>query len=510
MAIQWSLISDGKQIWVTTKRKGSNLIPASNSHWRKTLCVLIPALVFTCLIVLTLSQQSPVWMPLDDAYITIGNVDLFLSGRSDLYGNDGPTGASSLVHFLVLAFLSQFTTTPEASLALSVLSAGAYMIGLWLLLCSVSGSRIVAASGSIAGLLLGFAWLHLMNGLETGMAMAAITWAFFLRQTNRHVALSILIGIMPFIRPEFYVLSALLFISIIVVKPINYAYCVKIFFISASAYIILALVSVLILGSVWPDTAGAKEAFFAEKGEVFSSRLMVALRAVVETNLLVVFSGLVFAPFLRGGWVALAFFGIFVLSSALKLPGALYHNDFRYLYPLLPIAIASWTAVLTARQVSSAPVFVIGALLSVYAFATSSWPVYTIQWKSGSEERLITAEWMTENLPSNSVVGVHDAGFIPWKIASTVSNQNIRFVDLVGLKSPSAIKFHEEFTAPSNGKERWRAFDVLGRERKIDYIIVLDRPFWRRIEDSFKTAGWDINLIFANEGGYQVFSANPN
>ncbi|MEX0277761.1 MAG: hypothetical protein AB3N19_09605 [Ruegeria sp.] len=483
--------------------------PLSGTDWRVSLSVAAPILVFFYLTAITLLQQTPVWFPLDDAYITIGNVETFRSGQTDLYGNDGPTGASSLIHFLALLLLSLIIDTPIASLLLSLLSGAFYAVGLWLLLRAVSTSRTVVAFGTITGLLAGNAWPQVLNGLETGMAMAAITWAFYFRQTGKTTGLAVLIGTLPFVRPEFYVLSALMCISLTASRPFDRPLAVQLLCISAATYAVFALVSLFTLGGILPETAGAKEAYFAGKGEPLFYSLLAALHAIPETGLILVFVGLVFSPRLRGGWVALVFLAIFVFSSALKLPEALYHNDFRYLYPFLPVAIVSWAAVLPTRRYIAEPAFVLGSLVAAYHCATTYWPTYTTLWKSLNEKRHHSVDWIVKNVPDGAVIGIHDAGFIPWKVASANPVRKLNFIDLVGLKSPFAIEFHEEFTDPSNGKERWLAFDKLGRESQIDYLVILDQPFWRDIEANYKHAGWDIELVFANKGSYQVFEANP-
>ena len=471
---------------------------------RPALSVGVPVLFFLCVAALTLQQQSIIWFPLDDAYITIGNVELYLSGQQDLFGNDAPTGATSLMHFLAMAVLSQVIETPVASLVLGISSAALYAIGLWLLLFAISSARIIAASGTIAGIMLGYAWFHFVNGLETGMAMAAITWAFYFRHTGKFTALAILIGILPFIRPEFYVLSALLFISVALVRPRNLKAHLVFLSLSVAVYALLAIVSFAALGGIFPDTAGAKEAFFAEKGTEFFNRAATALSAVWRNDLLLVFAGLVFAPLIRGGWVALVFLGVVVLSAALKLPGALFHNNFRYLYPFLPLAIVAWAAVLANRKRADL-IFVFAAAVSVAFFATRYWPIYAGFWKSEDDARLRVTEWTADTIPSGSVIGIHDAGFMPWHLANTAETKGFHLVDLVGLKSPEAIAFHEEFTDPTNGAERWRALDEIGQSHGVEYLIILDKPFWGNLQAEFEFAGWELDLIYPNKGSYQVF-----
>ncbi len=463
-------------------------------------------LFFLCLVALTLQQQSVIWFPLDDAYITIGNVDLFLTGRQDLFGNAAPTGATSLVHFLAMALLSQVMETPATSLTLGISCAALYATGLWMLLSAVSSSRLIAAAGGVAGITLGFAWFHFVNGLETGMAMAAITWAFYFRHTRKTVALAVLAGVMPFIRPEFCVLSALLFISVAINRPFDRRSCITFLSVSATVYAVLALTSILTLGGIFPDTAGAKEAFFADKGEAFVNRLQFALRAVWSNDLVLVFAGLVFAPLMRGGWVALVFLAVVTLSAALKLPGGLYHNHFRYLYPFLPIAIAAWAAFL-ARWKRADLVFMFATVLSMFFFATKFWPIYAGHWKAMNDKRHLTTNWIAENLPPKAVIGIHDAGFMPWWLSTQPAPSDFRFVDLVGLKSPGAISSHETFSDPSNGVERWHALDEIAQSNNVEYLVILDEPYWGNLEVEFRFAGWDLDLIYPNKGSYQVFQA---
>ncbi|WP_170478602.1 hypothetical protein [Ruegeria arenilitoris] len=479
----------------------------NNNIAKNAAAISVPAVFFLCVALLTLQQQQNIWFPLDDAYITIGNVDTFLTDRTDLFGNAAPTGATSLVHFLSMALLSLIVDTPVASLTLGFTSAALYAVGLWIFLFSVSSSRIIAASGTVAGISLGFAWFQLMNGLETGMAMAAIVWAFYFRHTQKYLALAILVGAMPFIRPEFYVLSALFFVSIVAVRPIDLRSTTIFFATSAVTYGVLALISFLTLGGILPDTAGAKEVFFADKGEVFFNRLLIALSAVWKNDLVLIFAGLVFAPLLRGGWVALVFFLAVALSAALKLPGALNHNNFRYLYPFLPVAIIGWAAFL-AKWKRGDLVFVIATVFSVLIFATRFWPNYADGWRNVGQKRELATNWIAENLPPNSVIGIHDAGYIPWRLSNPSVPTEFKFVDLVGLKSPDAISYHETYSDPTNGAERWRALDEIARVNGVEYLVILDEHYWKNLETEFRFAGWSIDLVFANTGSYQVYRAH--
>ena len=141
---------------------------------------VVIALALAAAIYATLVVNPDIIFPLDDAYITIGNAELLIAGGIDNYDNESPTGATSLIHLILLACLAIVVPTPSANFILSMVSTGLYTFGLYRLLDRDNAGKFVPLFGTLVGLFAGNTWFQLMNGLETGLALAAITWALVL------------------------------------------------------------------------------------------------------------------------------------------------------------------------------------------------------------------------------------------------------------------------------------------------------------------------------------------
>ena len=107
---------------------------------------------------------------------------------------------------------------------------------------------------------------QLLNGMDTGLAMAAVAWNIkLLTDKKRTLWLSILCGIMPFIRPE---LSFLSLVSMLII--FGDGGCSARFKMAAAVTAILSAVPFLLwywvdTGSFVPNTVNAKTYYFAER-----------------------------------------------------------------------------------------------------------------------------------------------------------------------------------------------------------------------------------------------------
>ena len=79
---------------------------------------------------LALLILNPKSLPLDDAYITLHNARVLLSGQPDwIYGSSYLAGATSLVHLALVALFA--TTDPiRGSVLVGLLGTGLYIAGL--------------------------------------------------------------------------------------------------------------------------------------------------------------------------------------------------------------------------------------------------------------------------------------------------------------------------------------------------------------------------------------------
>src|SRR5258708_7718132 len=148
--------------------------------------------------------------PLDDAYITLHNARVVLEGSDPSYAVPALEGATSSVHLAVLAGLGLVLDLRWASAVACWLAAAAYVAGLGALAWRFALRRVETALLIATGTAAGLVPYHLLNGLETGLALAAVTWAVVLAAGPPSRALAVLAGLMPFIRPELALLSGLL------------------------------------------------------------------------------------------------------------------------------------------------------------------------------------------------------------------------------------------------------------------------------------------------------------
>ncbi|MFN3820607.1 hypothetical protein [Blastomonas sp.] len=467
------------------------------------------ALTLAGVVAATLIINQPIRFPLDDAYITIANAQQIVTGAVDSYGYSRPSGATSPVHMLLLVPLGLVMDWPAASLCLAMLATLAYVGGLYQLLLTVSSHRGIAVLGSIAGFMGIKLWYQLMNGLETGLAMAAVTWTVYLAQfpdnPGRRRWLAGLIGVLPFIRPELALLSVVMAIAAMVRLYSQPAQLLRLAALTLGVAALLALLAWLATGELIPQTAGAKVAFFGDGGLSLRDRLLIVFLSVATAPLGWVLLGLAALPLIRDGWALLAFVAVYLLASAASLPSGLMHNEQRYLFICVPLALAGWAA-LGARadmmRGRAAIVVSVGAALMIASFFLGGWTFYRDSLKvTADQEQLVI--WSRGNLPRDARVLIHDAGYFGWKT-------DFALVDLVGLKSPDSVVAHRRWTMPSAGRDRNRAVAEIASRAKVSHAIILDRPFWRDIAGHLRKAGWRLEPLRAGpNAAYHVYRLTP-
>lgn len=112
------------------------------------------------------------------------------------------------------------------------------------------------------------------------------------------------------------------------------------------------------------------------------------------------------------------------------------------------------------------------------------------------------ADWSRANLPPDSVLLIHDAGYIAW-------DTSFRMVDLVGLKTPSSITPHLQMTLPSGGERRAEAVALIAQRAQVTHLITLyswDDTF--RISAGLVGRGWSIKPL-RMDGAYKVYRLKP-
>ncbi len=469
---------------------------------------------------LLLSAAWALWLrhpdfPLDDAYIVQHSVDGLFAGREDRFPDSTPLqGVTSPAHVVLISLFGIFVPTAWSQLVVVALAAIAYTLGVFRF-AKVSGAsepwpELVTALSIIAGLSL----YHLLNGLETGLAMAAIIWTmlWFRDPVPGRPINNVGLGVLPFIRPELGALSLLLFVrEIWAVRKFDRAPS-QVLRSSAWALIGAAPFALFLLlngESLIPNSMSAKVYFFAEGCLPYTDKIRITINGVEQFALSLGPAGLGFFALLLSPlrFTGAAFLLVFMAAYTERIPGAIFHNWFRYPYILMPFAIVGWIALVTVdrryvRQAGKA------LLLLAIAFGVfqsrDTWEKYEEGISISRIELAGVARWITSNLKEKDAILVHDSGYI-----SLTGKQPL--FDLVGLKTSSSILIHRQYTWGTCSRNP-SAIDKIARESGARFLVVFtdwDQIF--RLTDSLRRMGWTVTRADRSRGRtrYEVYQITP-
>lgn len=439
--------------------------------------------------------------PLDDAYITLANARDLLTGQTGGFGVSPLVGATSLAHLAAVAGLGRVLPLEAAALVLNGAAAIAYALGLLRLAALWGLSARLSAGLVVLGLAAGNVPFHLFNGLETGLAMAAVTWTLVFAVQGARLRLAVLCGVLPFVRPELAALAAGMLALRAWQGRASPAGVARDLGVAAAAALPFLLWQAGAGTGLVPNTSGAKAAFFAEAGYPAGFRAALVMAALGGSGILPVLAGAVFLW--RAGPVAWPFWGLvlaFLAVMAAEFPGGLQHNLHRYLYPLLPVGLAG--VALAARSGRAGRWILAGLVVLAAGQAALVSPRSIAEGRAFAREVQAAAAAMRALVPPGAVVLVHDAGHPAWATPFAL-------VDVVGLKTPGAVAAHRTWTAPSRGRDRARALDAIARDGGATHAVVLDEPFWGGIATDLAAAGWGLTPLRQAPGGYAILALTP-
>jgi hypothetical protein len=486
---------------VSTRR--DEIIIAPQPYWLLGLAVLVAAAAWT------VAFGRPVF-PLDDAYITLHNAQVLREGTDPNYGVSPLIGATSSAHLLLVAALAGLVGISWGGAAATWLSIALYLSGLLFVARRCALPSLETAALLVLGACSGMSAYHLLNGLETGLAMAAVVWAMAFAAGPPTRLLPALLGVMPFIRPELSLLAGPLFIRQAWMRwrggtPHAIIDDLAVLTLAAAPWLVWIWLET---GSIIPQSIAAKRAYFAQAEQPWLVKAFLTFQALgpfvwhVGPLLLGLFA-LGKAP---AGRIALLFIAAVLVLFGAAMPGGLHHNDSRYLYvlsPLLIVGLAHLGIQPAYRGWSWRTVLVVAAAL--YAIATTPMHlqryVDDIAFTRTEHEGL--AEWVQRNLPARARIAVHDAGYLAFAT-------DRQLIDIVGLKTPNSRRVHEARTAPSGGADRGAALAQILLETQSEYVIVLrqwDSIF--AITDGLRAAGVELAPV-RTDGAYQVFRIRPS
>ncbi len=456
--------------------------------------------------------------PMDDAYIVIHNAQVLLSGSDPNYaGSSALAGTTSEVHLALVSGLMRFLHPRAALLTALWLATLLYALGL-VRLARVNGAgRETATAIAALGLIAGQAPHHLMNGLETGLMLAAVTWALVLLSRpagQPQWLLPALCGTLPFIRPDLLPLS-LLFLALHLGRHWRQRQDLSAFCRHAGLDIGVAVLFALPWalwcwssdGSIFPSTVNAKRFYFAQAGWPAGFRAKLVAKGLYhflrDLGLLSVFAVFLVRTWL--GRIGIAYGGVLLAAYYAQFPGALLTYEGRYLFPLLPFILLGVLYALrqsrSALRVGAAVVLTLALTLSLVRLP-EFWARHKANCYFAQHDLPGVAAWCNRHLPVGSILLIHDAGYIAY-------GTHFQAVDMVGLKTPSSIPVHQAITYPTNGRDRYLAVSEIALRGHTQYLITQDR--WNTsycTVTGLEALGWTVRLINADYA-YKIYALQP-
>jgi hypothetical protein len=350
--------------------------------------------------------------PLDDAYITLHNARVLLTGGLDpVYsGSTALTGATSAAHLGLIAATGLVLPLPLASKLVSLIGICLYAAGLTLLLRRLATTPTVTFALYVSGLFLGYMPYHLLNGLETGLALAAIVWALLLMDSKW---LPLLCGTLPFVRPELAFLAAPLLARRFWLDRTSLRKLGLSTFLVSISVLPWLLLYWNYTGSPVPNTGGAKIEFFAEARLSWLERTHLLATAFI--GCLIGPLWLSFPTLWRSaaGMCTLLFLLCWIGSTVFVFPGGFHHNHFRYLSLVVPVLILGWGQLL-AREHRLGNSVAIGLL--VWTLVTGIVGIRAYLDRSQVQALEQAARVIDTKVSGDAVILVHDAGYLAWTL----------------------------------------------------------------------------------------------
>ncbi|SPB17195.1 hypothetical protein NOV72_04399 [Caballeronia novacaledonica] len=471
----------------------------------RTRFYLTSALVVALLSILV--APRPLVFPLDDPYITIHNADVLLSGVDHNYSTSALTGATSEIHLLLVAFGTLFLPSSVALFMIGMASAVFYATGLARIAFQLGASCVTAALFVALGVLCGSTPFQLLNGLETGLAMAVVTWALsFALERSRSVRLPLLCGLMPFVRPELAALSGLLMARQfwMRVRAGEHKWAIRDVLIAAGIALPFLTWTWLSIGSLIPTTANAKQLYFADQHAPWKAKAGMLIVGMLQSGLLPL-AALAALAWRSRLWTPLFLYVVsFLFALWATFPGGFIHNYGRYFFVLMPVFLYLTLDYLKTSRLSGMW-FVILAGWTALMLPVGMNDYYADELLT-AREYVSLAKWVNTNLPPDATLLIHDAGYLSYATS-------FRLVDLVGLKTPRNVVYHRACTAPTEGKDRRLAVSSIAMTSGATYAVIMQDTagFWSSLARDLESTGWHLREVRAPaiRRGYAVYALTP-
>jgi hypothetical protein len=478
----------------------------------------VPGVVLTALIAFAIAAAWLFWVGepifvMDDAYIVQHAVQSMLAGQEDTrFGGSPLNGATSLAHVFCVWLFSLVMPVAWAQFGVATLAWVAWLVGVHAYAQRHRLSSVLCCAVLLFAAVSAFAFYQAFNGLETGLAMAACMCLIVCFDRAKAVTpcAYILVGLLPFIRPELTLLAGLLLLrQFVVLGPAGMPW---------RAWLCMVVPALLMAGFSWhwggdwlPGTVSAKTYFFAEgcapigkRWGRFTEGLAGVLPGLGFGLGLVGFVGLLR---LRLRWVLVLFVVGFLLAYLLRFPGAVTHNHFRYLHLLLPMLVAGWVAWLGATQRVSPLILALPLVACMVLSIPNALDEVAIARGAIRHTRVEldgVTRWVNERLPRDAVVLVHDAGYISIRGSH-------RLVDLVGLKTPWAAQVHKRLTWTQCSRATPAVSEIAGMARATHFVVLTSWDQAMGLSNSLRSQGWRLDRVDQERGdsAFRVYRLDP-
>lgn len=475
---------------------------ATPAHRRTTYLAAAALLAVLCAVHgVTLGAVFPV----DDAYISIHNAAGLVGSETSYVGVSPLVGATSGVHVMLMAALMLIMKPASAAFCVCWGSIALYVMGILRLAFGRGASVLQASLLALVGVTAGNVVYQLLNGLETGLALACVVWALaILEEPSRsaRIARALLCGLMPFVRPELVLLGFMIVALEMRTTTRERAAFIGLALLAALPWIVLYARAT---GLPFPSTMGAKRVFFAEGCWPGGRKLVLVLERIMiwSREVGAIAWAWVLLVGLRRGWIGLLFATAMFAAYWFALPQVLDQYLYRYVYVLLPFGLfacaASFRAESSRRRIAAAALVIIG-LVEALAGLDDHVDAYLRARRFTIEALEENAAWSREHLPRGARVLVHDAGYFSYATP-------FELVDVVGLKTP--LREHTEITWASCGVRREEAIHRIALRLQPDHLVV--RRHWPfDIDGALRRQGWRLEEIHHPPvDGYDVFRIEP-
>ena len=301
-----------------------------------------------------------------------------------------------------------------------------------------------------------FLWAA-MSGMETLLAALLLTSVLVLLMTSsrRYLTMGLLAGLSVWVRPDGLTLLAPVILTILMINISNkekFNFIVRYLIGFGSLFVPYLLFNLWLSGTPMPNTFYAKQTEYAYwQSEPFLYHLEVLFVQVFTGSGIILLPGIIGWAVLsirRRDWASISsmlWCGAYLYMYISRLP-AYQHG--RYLMPAMPILFLfgllaffefAKSNLLKRYHRMAQTVWRVSLVLVTLGFVVLGARAYGEDVGLIELEMVVTAKWVSQNIPPNAIIAAHDIGALGYF-------DHHQLIDLAGLVSPEVIPFMRDET----------------------------------------------------------------